>query len=131
MSYLFYDYHTNKIEHRGHILKFIGAGRHREVYLMPDNKWVLKIPINEDGYDANISEAYQYRKEIKQYPNKIDRHFARCKLISSGLLLMEYVDTCKLGNDKPELPQWVYAIDCCQVGYTSDGRLVAYDYSII
>ena len=40
---------------------------------------------------------------------------------------MELVKPIEMNNLK-KLPDWVYSIDMVQVGYTRDGRLVAYDW---
>lgn len=52
---------------------------------------------------------------------------ARCRLMPNGWLVMEYVRQAK--ESWEDLPRWTYGVDCKQVGYTHDGRLVAYDYA--
>lgn len=105
-------------------LKHLATGRHRAVYLLTSGKYVIKIPIDDYGYSDNILEASRSKKDgwlLKE-------QMARCKLLRNGCLIMEYV---RLPSEKEynELPKWTDGVDCRQVGYTIDGRLVAYDYA--
>ena len=106
-------------------LEYLGSGRTRAVYrLWPGGKWVLKVPLDEWGLFDNASEARQWKGE----GSCLYKHqMARCRLLPSGCLLMEYV--VPVTHSFMELPSWTYSVDCFQVGTTSDGRLVAYDYS--
>jgi hypothetical protein len=101
--------------------KFLGSGKDRRVFLTPNKKYVIKLPLHEDGAQANWNEAQRW-KHRRSY----DKKFARCKLIpNTDILVMEYVRPRKVGE---HIPRWVYGIDCLQVGYKSSGELVAYDY---
>lgn len=98
----------------------IGSGNTRLVF--KTKKGVLKIdyPVtmgcNETEYDA----VYLTGKYIP---------LPRMRLIflyGFALLFMEWVEPLKKVNLK-NLPDWVGHIDCQQVGYTRDNRLVPYD----
>lgn len=103
-------------------LKHIGTGRHRAVFLLSSGRWVIKVPVDDMGYHDNWSEASQ--SKVNGWLKKEWK--ARCKLLRNGCLIMEYVEPVKSFSD---LPDWTNGVDCWQVGYTLDGRLVAYDYA--
>lgn len=93
------------------------VGRHRMTFL--DGERVHKLPRSFDGMIANAREANWKSTEMP---------IAACSLhveMPSGInvLRMERVQPC-VGQT---LPDWTMSIDCQQVGYTADGRLVAYD----
>lgn len=94
----------------------IGEGLRRIVWLMPDKKWILKIPANLGSINANHSEAIKYAEDLFRK--------AKCYLVGD-FLVMEYVEDMSWN---PDTPTWTYKIDCNQVGYNADGQLVAYDY---
>ncbi len=76
-------------------------GRHRVVFFDTKNNEVIKIPISDSGIAANFQELdYQ------------DINLAKTNL----------------DEKEGKIPGWVYSIDSAQVGYTKDGRLVAYDW---
>jgi len=97
----------------------IGIGRHRIVFLCEDH--VVKIPHWEEGEAANFSEIRQQGNPnlAKSWIHQeLTQRFGVC------ISCMEWVSQ-ELPNT---LPPWVNSIDCCQVGLTVDGRLVAYDF---
>jgi hypothetical protein len=106
-------------------LEFINFGRHRAAFYLKSRKYILKIPINSFGYDANRLEASFYKL------NKTK--FAKCRLLKDELLVMEYVedfmDYKKRTGRRVKLPKWCYDIDNLQVGFNIKGKLVAYDYA--
>lgn len=89
---------------------------------MPSRDWVLKVPLNEEGYSHNLLEHIRSRKDGWLLRSQM----ARCKLLRSGLLVMERVKPVRGWKG---LPEWTYGVDCCQVGYRKNGDLVAYDYA--
>lgn len=96
----------------------IGWGRHRVVY--SDGDWVLKVPTKPSGINANCHE------DSCQGPN-----YAKAKLDTTltekfgiPILRMELV----VHRGFSEIPDWTWGVDGGQVGYTKDGRLVAYDW---
>lgn len=115
---------------------YLGSGRHRRSFLCPSNKYVLKVPKNANGELANEQEVRIYRKSLVK---PCDIKFARCRQFFWKDFLcniMEYVQPLRNYEvDKlhhvGELPDWVWAIDCEQVGYNARGEVVAYDYSNI
>lgn len=85
-----------------------------------DKDFVYKVPRNSRGFDDNEREAAWKDDFIP---------LADCSLkveMPSGIpvLKMERVSPTVL---KTEPPEWVMWVDCAQIGYTKDGRLVAYD----
>lgn len=96
----------------------IGEGRHRIVF--SDGDYVVKCPTKESGVAACWAEL-----------NSCDEWYAKTSLdpLSAEvypiqLVRMEYVH--HMGYSAT--PDWTWSIDCGQVGYTMDGRLVAYDW---
>lgn len=100
----------------------LATGRTRIVFLK-NNHEVIKLPLNEEGLEAQYTEAQTYKK------NKKRNIFAKCSLVHDNdipVLTMERVRPIMTIKDPPE---WVGFIDCEQVGYNSLGQLVAYDYA--
>lgn len=105
-------------------------GRNRRVFLM--RGYVIKVPLNYEGIDDNLHEGKQRRPAgpLGEY----ETIYARTRLVHHHdipVLLMERVThatSAALDAYFGKIPSWVYGIDCCQVGFTKDGRLVAYDY---
>lgn len=106
--------------YNGEVYSYLGSGYKREAYLSPCATYVIKVPINELGFEENRVEAETY----KANPNSI---YAQCELLPDGLLKMEYVKPAFLrkGDDYPD---WILAIAETQVGHNLQGKLVAYDY---
>lgn len=100
----------------------IGEGRHRKVYEYFYNaeRYVLKVPTRESGIAANFQEA----NESADYLAKAEIDEKISLLIGAPVLRMEYVEHVGFSEN----PDWTWTIDGGQVGYTSDGRLVAYDW---
>lgn len=100
----------------------IGAGLYRRVFADGD-AYVVKVPRDEAGEYCNEGEACEA-------PN--DLRLARCTLFTRygvQLLRMErIVRFPRTAREFTRLPDWTSAIDCQQVGWTADGRLVAYDW---
>lgn len=105
-------------------LKYLGSGRHRDVYLLPSGKNVIKVPSSRDGVASNHREA-RIRYEKDPWTDK-EKVYARCRIIpGTNFLVMEYIDPVISCNN---LPKWTNCIDCGQVGYNRKGELKAYDY---
>ena len=106
--------------------KFVGSGRHRRV--LKRKNYVIKIPWQIEGVQANISEFKLYRKFKKESDN--GKQYAPCKLINNNCLIMKYVKVIDPDFSHKEIDQWVFYLkDGAQVGYDSDGNLLAFDYS--
>lgn len=97
-------------------------GRNRAVY--DRGRYVLKVPRNEEGEVDNSWEA-DYSRSFKNRPDINGIHYARCRLLANGWLLMEKVGPLPKGS---KAPQWADYVDCQQVGVARDGRIVAFDY---
>jgi hypothetical protein len=111
--------------------KYIGLGRHREVWHR--GNYVLKIPLSLKGLEDNWRERHTW----KIYQNiDFEIKYAACRLYGNFLLIMEYAQFVgPLSDDSGFIsfktgPEWMYRIDCCQVGYNRHGQIVAYDYGI-
>jgi hypothetical protein len=99
------------------------VGTTRAVFEVNDY-WVLKVPLSDDGYVANEREArWTDHDFIPLAP--CQKYFA----MPSGILMlwMHSVTPVVLRHDDPDYPEWGGFVDCCQVGWTRGGRLVAYD----
>ncbi len=109
---------------------YLGHGRNRITYRISE-RYVVKIPLNQDGVADNWYEA----KQCKRDPDT-----AKCRLLGD-CLVMEFVDDIHQiwGHlplwEKMErinlLPYWVDYVDCRQVGFTRTGKLVAYDFGLM
>jgi len=97
------------------------VGRTRAVFDLGDGR-MMKVPFNDEGLLANWQEHRVYRETDPFIP------VAPCEwdeVYGVRVLLMEKV-TPTLESYK-NLPDWAGSVDGAQVGYTTDGRLVAYD----
>ena len=105
-------------------------GRNRNVFDM--GSYVVKIPKNfygmgDNEWEGSVSNANEDPEEIQ---------YARTRLIyweDIPIVFMEYVEPAtsteiveKIGAE----PEWVACVDCGQVGFNKNGRLVVYDYGI-
>lgn len=96
-------------------------GRTRAVFDTEDGN-VLKIPYTDEGFIANRGEVMTSEAEDAYIP------IAKCwhdEKDGVSVLVMEKVTPAKA--DYKNMPDWIYSVDCGQVGYLPDGRLVAYD----
>jgi hypothetical protein len=122
----------------------LGHGVHRETYLSPNEKYVLKFPICETGINVNIKEHETWHK-FKNSPDHSHGGalYAPCRLINKIVLMMwavkeSYGDS--EGDDRARLrgylkqpasvisPSWIRYFDCYQAGPLANGKVVAYDY---
>lgn len=104
-------------------------GRTRSVYLMDDGKRVVKVPVDEDGLDANYREANWSEKTGKTgfipIADAAIETWRNADGTELDVLVMERVEEAFLPYK--DQPDWVGYVDCAQVGYDSEGRLVAFD----
>lgn len=99
----------------------IGAGLYRRVFLESPTH-VIKVPRNEWGDYCNEGEA-------QAAPT--DARYARCEMFAhaqTGVCLLRMERVVRFPTRRDDLPGWTHSIDCQQVGWTADGRLVAYDW---
>jgi hypothetical protein len=89
-----------------------------------DSRWVFKIPLCGKGETDNYREARYYKRG--------DGRMAKCRLVVIGgldCLVMEKVDTHDPIPYGYGTPEWAKYVDCCQVGRSRSGEIVAYDYA--
>lgn len=103
----------------------LGCGLYRHVFA-EDPEHVIKVPRGEWGEYCNSGEVREYRTNT-------DGTLAKCEVFehpSTGVLLqrMERIVRFPESGEFDALPTWTHYIDCQQVGWTADGRLVAYDW---
>lgn len=99
----------------------IGAGLYRHVF-GESPAYVVKVPRDEWGEFCNEGEA-------REAPTAAI--FARCKAFKhprTGVVLLRMERIVRFPTARTKLPDWTDGIDCQQVGWTADGRLVAYDW---
>lgn len=123
---------------------FVGEGFTRRTYLSPNERFILKCPINEDGLYCNIRESELWHK-FKSRANKSGIYFIPCRLINNCILMMWAVNQIagdSIGDrralddgnlykmDKSLFQDWFHNIDSCQVGLYN-GKPMAYDYGDI
>lgn len=114
------------IMHRfGKKFQYLGDGRHRVVYRHKD--WVIKVPHNESGVQANLNEYNLFkRNKIDVNQRGVEITYARCRLLKNMFLVMEYVEDTP--RTRQSRPNWSDFIDCRQVGLNRRGEYVAYDF---
>lgn len=100
----------------------IGEGLDRIVF--DTGRFVIKVPRNGFCFFAQYNEEFRGLRHLK---NEI---YAACRIWHINdvpVLWMEKVQVLEK-IDYSLLPDWVGYIDCGQVGYNRQGKLVAYDY---
>jgi hypothetical protein len=116
------DEKLETITYKDKIHTLLGSGTKRKAYLSPCKTYVIKIP--KEPVTLGILEN---KTEAKTYANNPNSIYAKCELIENDWLKMEYVEPGFFTKNS-NLPDWTLSIAEHQVGYTLDGRLVAYDY---
>ena len=105
-------------------------GRTRCAFIYPT--FVVKFPITIEGirdndWEGSVSNADDDPEEIR---------LARTRLVLWGsfpIVLMERVEWASYREIEAKLghvPDWVGSVDCGQVGFSRDGRLLAFDYGV-
>lgn len=96
----------------------IGEGRHRMVFRESDG-WVVKVPKTDSGlaacYEEIVTQGQMFAR-TERHPWSDELGFDICR--------MEFV----VHAGYSARPDWTWSVDSGQVGYTQDGRLVAYDW---
>ncbi|MGX1811459.1 hypothetical protein ACWIGI_37530 [Nocardia sp. NPDC055321] len=95
------------------------VGRTRAVF-RPSDGYVIKVAHTEEGLEANALEA-----TVSQAPNPAVP-VTPTELLDDGSARAQEVQVLVV-TDYRTVPSWVGSVDCAQVGYLADGRLVAYD----
>lgn len=99
-------------------------GGTRATFFLPTGV-VVKVPFTMEGLDSNYSEASWSEKYGKDGYIPIAEAFIET-WDGLDVLIMERV-TPLLRFSYKDVPDWVGSVDCGQVGYDSEGVLVAYD----
>lgn len=103
---------------------YLGRGTTRVALEHPyDSGWIAKVPTTDRGVFQSILESEVSFSEGKNG----DIPIADCYLDDRDLILWMERVTPLLEGTRVGLPDWVYLVDCGQVGYDSQGTLVAYD----
>ena len=103
----------------------VSVGRLRVAFIDPTHRIVIKVPLSQDGDQANWFEARHWKSMLKAreiFPVAACRY---TKIDNLQVLLMAFVKT--ISGPIVDKPNWVDWVDCQQVGYDNKGRLVAYD----
>lgn len=102
------------------------VGRTRAVFDRGDG-YVIKVPMNGEGYASNGREVNCYQMEDPYTPVAECWHQDDYSITPKGVptLIMEKVEHCRA--DYRDMPDWVMSVDGGQVGYNKKGELVAYD----
>lgn len=110
--------------------KAVQQGRNRRVYII--GTYVIKVPLNLNGvtdndWEGSVSNGPKPSEWDVIYP----KHKRLAWYRGIPILFMEFVRpaltkhiTKRLGS----VPKWVDRVDCGQVGFNKQGRLMAYDY---
>jgi hypothetical protein len=109
--------------------EWVGTGTSRVCFSYPGSGTVIKVPFCAEGQEASFNEAQAF-KNFQKYPN-ICTPIADCSFVdftaSLGMELLVMERLFEFPTVRIALPDWVNSVDCGQVGYNSQKRLVAYD----
>lgn len=140
---------VNEVDEVAQRLNFtlLGQGRHRRTYLAPHSRFVLKFPLDTLGESANKDEHARWHSfKNKPDPYNYNALYTPCRLINNKILLMwaataiggdTDADDLALGSGKLnklsswDFPKWADYIDAYQVGRLRNGKVTAYDFSVI
>lgn len=120
-DYVFRSF-VEQLESKG--FYYLGSGSFRKTWARKNV--VVKIPSNLDGVVDNRVEASVWRRYRNQ-PNSFGYHFAPCRLLPNGCLMMVKVEWRDMRDE--DRAEWIRFIDSNQVGKYK-GRVVAYDYAL-
>lgn len=108
------------------------SGRTRDCYFVSDD-FVVKVPLDDDGCFDNERESRIYKIHSEQIKQNChydgDPHYAKCQLEYIWSIPILFMERVRIPVSYKGLPNWIGFIDCMQVGYNKQGKLVAYDYA--
>ncbi|CAA9364783.1 MAG: hypothetical protein AVDCRST_MAG68-5076 [uncultured Gemmatimonadetes bacterium] len=104
-------------------LVLIAESRTRAVYDRGDG-YVVKVALNHEGFIANSREANWTSTEVPLAPCWFEWPADGGDAVLVMEKIVRFVESIDEYN---ALPRWTGFVDCAQVGYLADGRLVAYD----
>jgi hypothetical protein len=107
----------------------VWCGRNRAVFDM--GSYVVKLPRNSQGFGDNDWEG-----SISNGPDSDpaeDIQYARTRMFYVKLPEHDYIpilfmEKVVYAERQEHLPDWVMSVDCGQVGWSKNGKLVAFDY---
>ncbi|MEU7631758.1 hypothetical protein AB0C34_17470 [Nocardia sp. NPDC049220] len=113
------DEHIDILDSHYHRFGVPLVGRTRAVFRTGDG-YVIKVAHTWEGLAANALEAAVSQAVDPVVP------MAPTELLKDGSVRAEEVTVLTVW-DYRTVPTWIRSVDCAQVGYLADGRLVAYD----
>lgn len=118
---------VNKLIHSG--AEWVGTGTSRICFTFPGSNLVIKVPFSTAGYTASIREEQAF-KDFEKYPQACTP-IADCSFMdftaAFGMKLLVMEQLHEFPSSLTGLPGWVFSVDCGQVGYNAQKKLVAYD----
>ena len=109
--------------------EWIGTGTSRICFSYPGSTTVIKVPFSAEGQEASVNEAQAF-ENFQKYP-AVCTPIADCNIVdftaTFGMKLLVMERLFEFPTVRIALPDWVARVDCGQVGYNSEKRLVAYD----
>ena len=115
-------------KHLSVVMTVLGSGRHRVAYVDPkDPGWVLKVPKSFRHFKDSISEVHKFHQQSRVPDGH--RRLAKCKLAMVWDVPCVRMERVTYVKPEDKLPDWAVLIDQREVGYDSEGNLVAFDYA--
>lgn len=101
------------------------GGGSKLAFIDPDGD-VIKVPHDSDSESMLEREVKTYQRYISGYPDAIP--IARCFLERYRGIYIQRMELVTRHDISPrDYPDWVWEVDCEQVGYNRAGELVAFD----
>lgn len=98
------------------------VSRTRVVYIFEDH--VIKVPLTDEG---EFSNGLEVNTSKHQHLPIAKSEFITINHNGKEMEVMKMEKVQPVIADYKRMPDWVYSVDCGQVGLTSTGELVAYD----
>lgn len=122
--------HSSKIEYDGVIYTYHSSGLCRLVYVDPDRKFVLKIPIIENELIGELEKEWPYLHwSIKhnvlealvyeQCPDDLKEYFAETELLPNCWVKQEFVEVHPIYTGRHQFREY---------GKRKDGSVCLFDY---
>ena len=98
------------------------VSRTRVVYIFEDH--VIKVPLTDEG---EFSNGLEVNTSKLQHLPIAKSEFITINHNGKEIEVMKMEKVQPVNADYKRMPDWVYRVDCGQVGLTRNGELVAYD----
>lgn len=132
-------FHNMKVTWKGIDYQYHSSGLCRQVYISPDQKFVLKIPIEHSDnigvYTQNEIAIFGWKYltwsikhnlleflAYKQCPKKFKKWFAKTELLDNCWLKQEFVQVERVSGFGPDIRE---------IGRKSNGQICLFDYDPI